>query len=181
MAKLLGPLWTGKHKHRVFLRLLQLLLAATGLLEEHVLPLLWYWLNLRVKKVLIFCAYQAATRLVQVTLFLMWNEIFNGIGLKLLPTKAAPIVLLNISNFLSFIGLWVKYFGTKQHVLNWIQYKALKAAYLNRRPVLEKGCAQIWIEQHNSFRWLHAKLWNNVWHDSELIGNDCNQSLQPHC
>ena len=49
MAKLLGPLsgvaWaglTGKHKHRAFPSLQQLLLASTGTLEESMLPLLLY-------------------------------------------------------------------------------------------------------------------------------------------
>ena len=46
MAKLLGPLsgtgwagWTGEHKHRAFPRPLQSMLAATGLLDEKMLPL----------------------------------------------------------------------------------------------------------------------------------------------
>ena len=49
MAKLLGQLsgstcagQTGEHKHRVFLTLLQSLLATTSLLEENMLPLLLY-------------------------------------------------------------------------------------------------------------------------------------------
>ena len=49
MAKLLGPRsgiawagWTGEHKHRVFPSRQQSLLAATGSLEENVLPLLQY-------------------------------------------------------------------------------------------------------------------------------------------
>ena len=93
MAKLLGPSssnawagWTGnsgKHKHREFPSLRQLLLAATSSLEEKLLPLLLYWLSSRVKKVLMICKFLA----LWVIFFFMWNEIFNRIGKKLLPTN----------------------------------------------------------------------------------------------
>ena len=58
-----AALWhcLGEHKYRVFLSLLQSLRAATGLLEEHMLPLLQYWLSSRVKKVLMLCKFWAAT------------------------------------------------------------------------------------------------------------------------
>ena len=55
--------WMGKHKHRVFASLLQLLQAATGLLEENMLPLLQYQLILRVNKVLMICKFWTATSL----------------------------------------------------------------------------------------------------------------------
>ena len=49
MAKLFGPLscsayagWKGEHKHRAFPSRQQSLLAATGSLEENMLPLLQY-------------------------------------------------------------------------------------------------------------------------------------------
>ena len=46
---------------RVFPNLLQLLQAVTGLLEEKVLPLLWYWLDSRVKKFSMICKFLAGT------------------------------------------------------------------------------------------------------------------------
>ena len=61
-AKLLGLLsgsacagQMGEHKHRVFPSLLQSLWAATGSLEENMLPLLLYWLSSRANKVLMLC------------------------------------------------------------------------------------------------------------------------------
>ena len=67
-AKLLGPLscsaWagrTGEHKHRTFPSWRQSLMAATGSLEENMLPLLRYWLSSRVNKVLILGKFRAAT------------------------------------------------------------------------------------------------------------------------
>ena len=64
MAKLLGPRSgsacagrTGEHKHRAFPSRRQSLRAATGSLEENVLPLLRYWLSSTVKKVLKLCRY----------------------------------------------------------------------------------------------------------------------------
>ena len=53
--------WTCKHEHRAFSSQRQSLLAATGSLEENVLPLLRYWLSSTVKKVLMLCRYRAAT------------------------------------------------------------------------------------------------------------------------
>ena len=68
MTKRLGPRSgtvgagrTGENKHTAFPSRRQSLLAATGSLEENVLPLLRYWLSSRVKKVLTLCRYQAAT------------------------------------------------------------------------------------------------------------------------
>ena len=52
---------TGEHKHRAFPSLRQSLRAATGSLEENVLPLLRYRLSSRVKKVLMLCRYRAVT------------------------------------------------------------------------------------------------------------------------
>ena len=103
-AKLLGLLscfgcapqyagWTGEHKHREFPSWLQSLWAATGLLEENMLPLLLYWLRSRVKKVFMLCKFWAATS--HFFFLCEWN--FDGIGEKLLQIKAAPITLLNLS------------------------------------------------------------------------------------
>ena len=52
-----------QHKHRVFPSRWQSLLAATGLLEENMLPLsvLHYWLSSRANKVLMLCKFWAAT------------------------------------------------------------------------------------------------------------------------
>ena len=68
MAKLLGQRSgtagagrTGKHKHRAFPSWRQSLQAATGSLEENVLPLLRYPLSSRVKKFLMLCRYLAVT------------------------------------------------------------------------------------------------------------------------
>ena len=58
MAQLFGQLsstawagWKGRNKDRGFPCLWQSLLAATGSAKEKVVPLLLYWLSLRVKKV----------------------------------------------------------------------------------------------------------------------------------
>ena len=68
MAKLLGQLsckaWVGQmgeNKLRAFPSRRQSLLAATGSLEENVLPLLLYWLSSRVNKVLMLCRYWTVT------------------------------------------------------------------------------------------------------------------------
>ena len=52
---------TGEHKHRAFPSQWQSLLAATGSLEENMLPLLRYWLSSRVNKVSMLCKFRAAT------------------------------------------------------------------------------------------------------------------------
>ena len=51
----------GEHKHRTFPSWRQSLRAATGSLEENMLPLLRYWLSSRAKKVLMLCKFRAAT------------------------------------------------------------------------------------------------------------------------
>ena len=70
-AKLLGPCsgtawagWKGGHKHRVSLSWQQLLQQW----QAHVLPLVWYWLSLRVKKILMVCKFQAVMS--------HWRQIF---------------------------------------------------------------------------------------------------------
>ena len=66
---------------------------ATGLLEENMLPLLLYWLSSRAKKILMLV--DIGQR--RVTFFFTWNEIFCGIGKKLLQTKAALIASLHFT------------------------------------------------------------------------------------
>ena len=94
MDKILGPCsgtaWegqTGERKHREFPSRLQSLLATISTLEENILPLLLYLLTSRANKVLIICKFGAATSHFS---FFVQNEIFNGIGKKLLLIKAAP-------------------------------------------------------------------------------------------
>ena len=65
----------------------QSLRAATGSLQENVLPLLRYWLSSRVKKVECFVDIGPQ----RVTCFSMWNEIFDGTGEKLSQTNATLI------------------------------------------------------------------------------------------
>ena len=102
MAGLLGPRsgtpWggrTGKHKHKAFLSPLQLLQAATCLLDENMLPLLRYWLSSRGNEVLMICKFRAVTS--HLIFFFIWNEVFDVIGKKLVLTKAVPIASLNFS------------------------------------------------------------------------------------
>ena len=82
---------TGKHIHRAFPSRLPSLLAATGSLEENMLPLLPYWLSSRANKVLMLCKFRAATS----QFFVLWNS--KRISEKLLPTKATPFASLNLS------------------------------------------------------------------------------------
>ena len=133
MAKLLGQLscfacasQTGKHKHRVFQSLLQLLLAATGLLEENMLPLLWYWLSSRTNKVLMLCNFRAAT-----CHFLMSNE-FSMESLAARRCCRPRLLSLLCSIFLSFVCLW----GPKPHGPIRI---LCKSAGLYWWPVKKKG------------------------------------------
>ena len=83
---------TGEHKLRAFPSRLQSLRASIGSLEENMLPLLRYWLSSGVNKVLLLCKFLAAT-----SYLFFSHENFDGIGEKLLQTKAAPIALLNLS------------------------------------------------------------------------------------
>ena len=84
------------HLNFCFLRFTSLQLsqqAATGSLEENMLPLLRYWLSSRVNKVLMLCKFRAATS--HFFFPCEWN--FQRIGENFLPTKAAPIASLNLS------------------------------------------------------------------------------------
>ena len=66
----LGLVRRASTKHKAFPSQWQWKLEATGLLEENVLPLLWYWLSSRVKKVLMLCN------------FVQWQWIFFPCKLK---------------------------------------------------------------------------------------------------
>ena len=105
MAKLLGPrsgtAWagrTGEHKHRAFPSRRQSLRAATGSLEENMLPLLRYWLSSIVKKVLMLRRYWAMTT----DFFFIGKWSFHGIDQKLKQRPSLRSILR------CFIGLWVK-------------------------------------------------------------------------
>ena len=104
--------WTGKHKYRVFHSRLQSLQAATSSLEEIVLPLMRYWLSLTLpESQKVFNALWISGRYEHFLFYLwksQWNEIFDGIGEKMLPAKAVPIASFNLSICLSIIGFWVK-------------------------------------------------------------------------
>ena len=91
-----------------------------------------------------------------VTFFFMWNEIFYGIGEKLLLTK----VTLLCSIFQTFLGLrvtveiWHRN-KTTYSKLNPVQSSRSKVNNLSK----ERESAQIWIKQHSNFRSLHSKAW----------------------
>ena len=84
--------WKGEHKHRAFPSWRQSLRAATGLLETcyHSCDTDSVQEPTRIQ-----CFVNFGPR--RVTFVFMWNEIFDRIGEKLLPTKAAPIASLNLS------------------------------------------------------------------------------------
>ena len=146
MAKLLwqrfGIAWAGqtsKHQHWAFPSLLQLLLAATGSLEEKVRLLLRYWLSSRAMKVLMLCKFWTATS--------HWWQFFFSCEMKFwcilqsLVTDPSPRSLLrSISQWLN--GLLVKIRpsgkGSNQHVPNRV---LCKKADLSRRPIWETVCS----------------------------------------
>ena len=92
-SKVLSQLSTAKSMAKLLVQQLglQTQLAATSLLKKNVLPLLQCWLSL-IKKVLMLCKLGQQ----RVNFFSYLNETFDGISKKLLPTKAATIVLLHL-------------------------------------------------------------------------------------
>ena len=80
------------------------MLAATGLLEETMLPLLWYWLISRVNKVLMLCTFLAMTS--HLFFHVKWN-LKSSMELARSCCRPKQHPLLH-SIFLSFIRLWVK-------------------------------------------------------------------------
>ena len=91
----------GEHKHRAFPSRRQSLRAATGSLEENVLPLLRYRLSSRVKKVLMLCRYWAVTT----DFFSLEMECPLESAGSCCQPKPRPSLR---SVLRSFIGLWVK-------------------------------------------------------------------------
>ena len=138
-----------------------MLQAATGSLEENVLPLLQYWLSSRVKKVLCFANFGPQ----QVTFLFMQNEIFYEIGKTLLRTKSAFIASLNLSIIhWSLSKKWHrnKTAFSKSKPVQCIRSKSMTCLRKGRLLRFESistatsdGCVQ--------------KLRNDVWHDSESI------------
>ena len=128
------PSWaggTGEQSHKVFLSQLQSLLAATGSLEENVLPLLWYWLCSRVKKVLMLCKFRAATSH-------FYFECEMKFSMELARSCCPPKLCSSLhSIFRSFIGVWVKIWHRNNTACS--QSNLCKEADLNWRPVKEKG------------------------------------------
>ena len=129
MAKLLGPrsgtAWagrTGEHKHRAFPSRRQSLRAATGSLEENVLPLLRYRLSSRVKKVLM-------------QIFFHWKWNFHLNRLEVVADQSRAHCFAQSCDH-SLVSEQKYGIGTKPHVLNRI---LCKAADLSRRPVQEKS------------------------------------------
>ena len=90
----------------------------------------------------------------------MQNEIFHGIGEKLLLTKAAWQCPLLCSIFQSFIGLWVEiWHRNKPHVPNGI---LCKAADLNQQSVHEKGICSDSIQPAHLFQMVVHKSLETV-------------------
>ena len=104
---------SAEHKHRAFPSLLQSLLAATGSLEQNMLPLSRYWLSSRVNKVLVICEFLAATSdFFDESLLFMWDEICVGIGWKANSLESWKVVAESMEtrccrvhgNFITFVG-----------------------------------------------------------------------------
>ena len=78
----------------------------------------------------------------------MWNENLDGIGEKLLPTKAAAISSLNLS-----ISHWSpsKNMTLEQNSMFQIESCAKQQVWIENLSE-ERESAQILIEQHSNFR-----------------------------
>ena len=172
MAELLGQrsgtacwAWegqTGEHKHRVFPSWRQLLLAATGSLEENMLPLLWYWLSTRVKNVLIICKFWTAT-----THFLFLCEMKFLMRLARCSCRPKPRPLL-CSILLSVIGICVKLWHTNKTACS--QSNPVQSSRSKSTTCLRKGCLLTFkLHSTETSDGGVQKLGNDVWHDSELI------------
>ena len=166
MAKLLRlhslTAWTGltgEQKYRAFP---SLLLAATGLLEGNILPLLQTELVQESRKFKWFANFGLWQ--------LMWNEIFNAIGENLLLTKAVLIALLNLSTI--YWGL------SKEWHRNEAACSKLNPVQSTRSKLSKKReSAWILIEQHSNFRWRNTEDWKQclAW-----FWINHNQNLQPN-
>ena len=148
-AKLLGPLSgsacavrTGEHKHRAFPSR-----AATGSLEENMLPLLQYWLS---------------SRAVTYFFHVKWN--FHRSAGSCCRPRPRPI-------FLSFNGLWAKIWHKKKTACS--ESNPVQSSRSVSTNCPRKGCR---IEQRSDFRWRRAKLGNDIRRNSESIATKvCSQ------
>ena len=160
---------TGKHKHRAFPSWWQSLLASTGSLEENMLPLLWYWISLRVKKDWMLFKFWSVT-----SHFLFSCEMQFSMELVIRRCRPMQCPLLR-SIFRSFVGFWVKIWHRNKTACsesNPVQSSRSKSTtcpvvgrllrFESNSTVLTDGCAQ--------------KLGKDVWHDSESIATKlCSQ------
>ena len=72
-----GTAWAGlkgKHRHWTFPSKLQSLWSTTRLLQEEVLPLLWYRLSSRIKKFLMVCKLWAQWAVATIVFMWKWNH-----------------------------------------------------------------------------------------------------------
>ena len=106
----------------------------------------------------------------QDTSFFRQNEIFDGIGQKLLPTKAVPVLC---SIFQSFIGLWVNRNKIACSKLNPVQSIRSKLTTCPRKGRLLRS----WSNSTEISDGGMQKLGHNhVWHDFESIATEvCSQ------
>ena len=161
MTKLLGPRsgtsWagrTGQHKHTAFLSRRHCRGSRCGPPTARLRS--YHCCNTKVFNTLQISG-----------LFFVWDEILDVIGEKLLPTKAALIVSLN----LSMIHWSLSKNMTLEQILPFQITSCAKQQIQVDDLSEERVSAQIRTEQHSDFRWWQAKAWNNVWHDSESIAS----------
>ena len=160
---------TGKHKHRAFPSWWQSLLASTGSLEENMLPLLWYWISLRVKKDWMLFKFWSVT-----SHFLFSCEMQFSMELVIRRCRPMQCPLLR-SIFRSFIGFWVKIWHRNKTACsesNPVQSSRSKSTtcpvvgrllrFESNSTVITDGCAKAWKR---------CMAW--FWIDS-------NQTLQPN-
>ena len=160
--------WTGKHKHRVFPSLLQSLLVAKGLLEENMLPLLWYWLSSRVNKALKLCKFQAATS----HFFFMEMNISMELAKSCCQPKPHPSLR---SIFLSFIHLWAKIWHRNKTACS--ELNPVQSSRSKLTTCLWKGRLLIFKSNSTATIWLSAKAGKGC---QAWFWIDCNQRLQPN-
>ena len=152
------------------------MLAATGSLEETILPRLWYWLISRVNKVLMLCNFLAMTS--HLFFHVKWN-LKSSMELARSCCRPKQHPLLH-SIFLSFIRLWVKIWHrnkTTCSILNPVPSSRSKSTGMTCPRKGDCSLSQIWIEQHSYFRWWRAKAWKlcHAW-----FWINCNQGFQPN-
>ena len=161
---------TGEHKHRVFPSRWQSrsLRAATGSLDENILPLLQYWLRSRVNKVSMLCRYWGGT---SHFLFSCEMKILMELARSCCRPKQRPLLC---SIFQSVIGLWVKiWHRNKCSVSNPVQSSRSKSTTCPRKGRLLRFELDSCNQQPSDFRWRRAKAWKQCqewfWIDLNLI------------